>query len=115
VKRIRKRGRRQFVPAGSGYFYYRRNFGTEAQDYRVRTTISTETKEGHSHRKTARFKEKPRRTRRRGPPLGAAKDDEADLGRNAEADGSADGAQAAIHVEVGHGRRGKARSEGLNA
>jgi len=57
VKRIRKREHRQSVPAGNGYIYYRRNFGREAQDYRVRTTISTETKAGHSRRKTLRFEE----------------------------------------------------------
>src|SRR5438034_11845432 len=34
--------------------------------------------------------------------LGAAKDDETDLGRYTEAYGSADRAQAAIHVDVGH-------------
>src|SRR5882724_2317474 len=37
--------------------------------------------------------------------LGAAKDEQRNFWRNAEADGSADGAEAAIHVDAGHGRR----------
>src|SRR5882724_3114295 len=37
--------------------------------------------------------------------LGAAKDEQRDFRRNAEADGSADGAEAAVDVDVGHGSR----------
>src|SRR5207253_9817424 len=46
--------------------------------------------------------------------LGAAKDDETDLGRHTVTYGSADRAQAAIHVDVGHrrGGHGKERRAG---
>jgi hypothetical protein len=34
---------------------------------------------------------------------GATEDDETDFGRNTQADGSADGAKPAVHINVGHG------------
>src|SRR5882724_7883765 len=37
--------------------------------------------------------------------LDAAKDEQRDFRRHAKADGSADGAESAIHVDAGHGRR----------
>ena len=38
--------------------------------------------------------------------LGGAEDNQADFGRDAEADGSADGAQTTVDVDMGHRRRG---------
>jgi len=42
--------------------------------------------------------------RGRNGPLGGSKDDESNFGRNAEANGGADGTQAAIHIEMRHRR-----------
>src|SRR5206468_11102388 len=82
-----------------------------AQVYRVRTTTSTETKAGHSRRKKLRFGKKAEKNLAKSVPLGSAKDDEADLGRDAEADGGADRAQSAIHIEMGNGRQVRVKEQ----
>src|SRR5437588_6197038 len=76
-----------------------------AQVYRVRTTISTRDKGGTFAPKNTEIRKKAGKNLARSVPLGSAKDDEADLGRDAEADGGADRAQAAIHIEMGNGRQ----------
>src|SRR5258708_37632261 len=52
-----------------------------------------------------RFEQNPRRNVAMKRGLSAAEDDETDFGRHAEAYGSADRAQATVHVDMGHGRR----------
>src|SRR5258708_6885125 len=60
-----------------------------------------------------RFERNPRRNVAMKRGLSAAEDDETDFGRHAEAYGSADRAQATVHVDMHHG--GRLRSEGRRA
>src|SRR5205807_1304362 len=88
-----------------------------AEDYRRRTTISTEARKARNwQRKWRDSKKNQEETRQRGVPLDAAKNDETDFGRDAETNRGANRSQTAIHIKMRHGRRrGREREvEGLN-